>query len=169
MFITPILATRTVTKALLYGLVALALTSCAVKHSASVPNLQMITIERETIALHDFADQPILIVFWASNCRTCLEEVPEFVRLYSELHALKLAMFAVAMPYDRPDRVVELTQQLNINYPVVLDPLGEINQALGPIELTPTTILIDRQGKVRWQQQGRLNFTALEKEIRAML
>ncbi len=59
-----------------------------------------------------------------------------------------LSIVTVAMPYDRPDHVLHAVQTRSIELPVALDIQGEIVKALGPVNGTPTRVLIDRRGNI---------------------
>jgi len=113
--------------------------------------------------------QVVLVNFWATSCAVCVAEMPELVRLYLDLHGRGLEVVAVAMPYDRPDHVLDFVARRALPFPVALDPMGEAVRALGPVAGTPTTLLVDAQGLERRRWEGRPDFGRLRREIDGLL
>lgn len=114
------------------------------------------TITGETINLASLAGKPVLLTFWASDCASCLAEIPDLKQLYENYQAKGLIIIAIAMFYDPPDQVVAASKVYGLPYPVVLDPDGQLASAFGQVKLTPTHILIDRFGKQILHKLGGL-------------
>ncbi len=125
------------------------------------------TIHGETINMADLTGQAVLINFWASDCLPCLEEIPQLAALRRDLPTL--AIIAVAMPYDPPNRIIELANRENIPYAVALDPQAEINQAFGGVNLTPTWFLFDKNGRLIKKELGRLDWTQLRLTLQELV
>jgi thiol-disulfide isomerase/thioredoxin len=96
-------------------------------------------------SLGDFFDgRPMLVNLWASNCESCVTEMPL-------LEAARAANpdidFVGVATQDDPAQAAKLAKQTKITYPWALDPTGELYyEARGTA--MPTTILIDADGKV---------------------
>lgn len=123
----------------------------------------------ERLELASLEGQPVLLQFWATTCVTCVAEMPELTRLHQDLADDGLAMLGVAMPYDPPDQVRTMVTEKGLPYRIALDRSGAVTRAFGDVRLTPTSVLIDPQGRVVWQRVGLLDFEALRREIRDML
>ena len=52
---------------------------------------------------------------------------------------------------------------------VAIDPQGEVARQFGDISFTPTTFLIDRQGRIRDRKTGSEETESYERKIRAVL
>lgn len=115
------------------------------------------------------AGRVLLVNFWATSCAVCLEEMPELVSVYEAYRARGLELVAVAMPYDRPDRVLRYASSRALPFPVALDPMGRVVAAWGGIEATPTTWLVGRDGRVARHWVGRPDFARLRREVEALL
>lgn len=130
---------------------------------------QLTTSDGRTIDLAKLHGRPVLLSFWSTGCRSCLEEIPQLIELHRELGEDGLQLIGISMPHDRPDLVVELERRLAIPYPLVFDPIGELNRQFKTGRITPTHLLISPAGKVVLRQQGRLDFDRLRHSLRTML
>jgi peroxiredoxin len=89
-----------------------------------------------------------LVVFWASECGACREEAPKLQRLAARLKGRAIAVVAVnAM--DDPDAARRYVRRFKWTYPTAADPGGEVARRY-QITQTPTVLLIDRRGVVRY-------------------
>ena len=123
----------------------------------------------QKIDLSALQGHPVLVTFWATSCPGCIAEMPHLIKLYQELAPRGFKLIGVAMSYDRPDQVLEMQKQKNIPYPIVWDGVGKVSQAFGTVTLTPTSFLIDPQGKIVQQKIGELDINLLRARILTML
>jgi peroxiredoxin len=135
----------------------------------SAPDVTFKTIHGEQISLADLRGKPVFVNFWASSCGYCLEEMPHLAILYRELSVKGLQIIGVAMPYDKPSHVVHVSKQLNIPYPIAIDPYDKVAKAFGNVQFTPTSFLINAQGMVIEKTTGRSNLTKLRTQIIRLL
>ncbi len=133
------------------------------------PDTTFSTITGKRITLHDLHGKPVIVTFWATDCASCLKEIPHFVELYQQYHARGLEVIAVAMPYNPPNRVLELSNSLHLPYDVALDMQSENALAFGDVALTPTTFLIAPDGSIATQKIGMIDLDATKAQILAML
>lgn len=126
------------------------------------------TISGQTIQLDQLLGKPVIVTFWASDCPSCLEEIPQWISLHQEFAAQGLTIIAVAMAYDPPNKVVELAKQKNLPYAIALDPDGTLAQKFD-VELTPSSFLINPQGKVEVQKIGLIDLPQWQQKIRNWL
>lgn len=136
---------------------------------ATAPDIAVKTLDGRTLALADLRGRPLLVTFWATSCPSCLKEIPHLAALHTELNPAGLEILAIAMAYDPPNRVVELTRNRALPYTVALDLDGTAARAFGNVRLTPSTFLIDPQGHVIRQQIGLLDLTQWRKSLERML
>ncbi|QWF72033.1 TlpA family protein disulfide reductase [Methylomonas paludis] len=130
----------------------------------SAPALSFKTINGQSLSLNQFKGKPVLITFWASDCQSCLAEIPDLVTL----HQQGLTIIAVAMPYDPPNRVLAIATEKQLPYPIALDPNAEINTGFGGIPYTPTSFLINPQGQIIHHHTGKLELPAVQALLRDM-
>jgi peroxiredoxin len=135
----------------------------------TAPTLTFKTITNKTINLQQLQGQPVLVTFWASNCPSCLKEISHFKDLYQNYHHRGLEIIAIAMHYDRPNYVVQASKIHQIPYDIVLDLRQKFALAFGDVSLTPTTILINPQGKIEQQITGTFDLADMQTHIESLL
>ena len=97
----------------------------------------------------------VLLNVWATWCGPCRYEIPELQKLHDEFSARGFKVVGVSVDEGDPAEVKQFAADQKMNYPVVLDPEGRIANLLQTMVL-PTTVLIDRDGKIVWRQVGAL-------------
>lgn len=132
------------------------------------PNVSFKTITNKTIHSKDLQGKVVLITFWASNCPSCLKEIPDFKRLYQDYHQSGLEIIAIAMYYDRPNYVVDTSKAYEIPYDIVLDLDMNLATAFGDVSLTPTTFLLNPKGEIIFQTTGTFDLQAMQKRIESI-
>lgn len=162
-------------KEILIGLFAILIISSiaylwlAPSGAQQAPNITLQMLDGKKLSLSSLKGKPVLITFWATSCPGCIKEIPHLIELYHELHPKGLEIIGIAMPYDRPDYVMEMVKQKKVPYRIAFDLKGEAVQAFGKVSLTPTTFLIDDKGKIIKKKIGEMNMTVWKKRIISIL
>ena len=133
------------------------------------PDITLQLIDGKKLQLSNLKGKPVLITFWATSCPGCIKEMPHLIELYHELHSKGLEIIGIAMPYDRPDYVMEMVKRKKVSYPIAFDLKGEAVRAFGNVSLTPTTFLIDDKGKIIKKKIGEMKMDVWEKRIISIL
>jgi len=126
-----------------------------------VPEIAVTSITGEAIKLYQVKNNFTIINFWATDCPGCIKEMPGLVDTYNQFRGQGLEIIAISMSYDPPNQVLNFTQKNKIPFPFVLDVNGQIAQSFENIRLTPTSILIDKNGKIIDKVIGELDFNKL--------
>lgn len=111
----------------------------------------------------------LLVNFWATSCTTCVAEMPQIVATHQKFKARGYDTVAVAMSYDPPAYVARFAQSRALPFGVAIDNTGEVAKAFGDVKMTPTTFLIDKQGRIVKRYLGAPDFAALDKLIGELL
>ena len=135
----------------------------------SVKNLNLITISGEKITSQQLLGKITLINFWATDCPGCINEMPGLIETYNQYKDQGLEVIAVAMYYDPPSRVISFTKNNNLPFPVVLDANKEIISKFNNVKLTPTSIILDKNGNVINTIIGEINFNDFNKNLVKLL
>jgi thiol-disulfide isomerase/thioredoxin len=126
------------------------------------PNAVLTTLKGDRLAIAELKGKPVLITFWATDCPSCIEEIPDLIALHQQFNGNGLQIIAVAMPYDPPSRVQTLVKERRLPYAVALDIDSGLIRAFGDVQLTPTTFLIDRQGVIIMHKVGAFDLVFLK-------
>ena len=140
---------------------------CAGKDSA--PDSRFVLLDGTTTTTKDLQGKVMLVNFWATTCVTCVKEMPDLVATHNKYQAKGFETVAVAMAYDRPDWVLHFAQTRQLPFKVAMDNTGEVATAWGDVKLTPTTYLVDRQGRIVKRYVGEPDFGALHQLIEKLL
>ena len=143
---------------------ALAVGGYAVLNKRDVaPPVTFLSIKGDKISPDDLRGKVVMVNFWATSCTTCVGEMPKMVDTYNKFKGQGLEFVAVAMSYDRPDYVVNYTETRHLPFKVALDSDGSAAKAYGNVNMTPTTFVIGKDGKILKRYLGEPDFPALQK------
>jgi thiol-disulfide isomerase/thioredoxin len=135
---------------------------------AAPSDLTVQTTGGETLAIGPEDGSVQIINFWATWCAPCLEEIPDLNKLHEELGPDGLQIIGVAKDQGRSE-VVPFAERRNIEYPVVADSTGTVGDALGPVYVLPTSLIITPDDTVRYKIPGIFPSDALRDRLKTML
>ena len=127
------------------------------------PNLSFTTIEGKQISMASLKGKMVIVNFWATYCPGCIEEMPDLVSAYKQFHEKGLEIIAVSIADDPPNQVLNFSRKNALPFPIVHDSDTKISQAFDNVSLTPTSFIIDQQGRVIGKTIGKLDFVSLNK------
>ncbi|MGQ0442009.1 MAG: TlpA family protein disulfide reductase [Methylophilaceae bacterium] len=130
-------------------------------NNRSAPNITYITLQGNKISMSELKGKVVLINFWATNCSSCVNEMPDLVNTYHTYKAKGFEVIAVAMPYDPPAQVLNFASQKELPFPVMHDGFSEVVNSFGGVNVTPTAYIFDKQGKRLQRTTGALDFDKL--------
>ena len=113
--------------------------------------------------LSKFKGGPVLVNLWASWCAPCIKELPTLQEL-EQSHNVDGSLGVIAVSQDMaPQGSVEafLVERDLGRFAAFHDADMKLTDALG-IQIMPTTILYDSQGKEIWRYVGDLDWTGEE-------
>jgi peroxiredoxin len=114
------------------------------------PDIVMADSTGKARRLSDLRGKVVLIDFWASWCRPCRMENPNVVRLYGKYHDKGFEIFSVSLDKDY-NSWVKAIETDNLSWPNHVSDLKYWSSAAGRlygISSIPSTVLVDREGKV---------------------
>jgi len=113
--------------------------------------------------------RPVLVTFWATDCPACVREMPSLTQLYKDYADRGLEIIGVATAWSRPDQVYSIARAERLPYRIGLDLDGSAAAAFGDIEWTPTSFLIDPDGRIRYRKVGKLDIGKVRRLVASML
>lgn len=135
------------------------------KHPTPAPDATFTSITGQTLSLNQLRGKPVLVTFWATDCPSCIEEIPHLIELYQRYTERGLTIIAVTMPYDPPNHVLAMAKHKQLPYFVAMDPAGTLTEAFGNVLVTPTTFLIDRNGNICIHKVGAFDPDSLRQQL----
>lgn len=155
---------------ILFIIVALAVVGyLSVSKKEAIPEVTFVNLQGQKITSQDLRGKVVMINFWATSCTTCVKEMPEMVETFNKYNAQGLEFIAVAMAYDPPNYVLNFVETRKLPFTVALDTQGELAKSFGNIQLTPTTLVIDKNGHVIKKYVGEPDFAALHQLLEKAL
>lgn len=164
-FLNPI--RRTLINLGLAASAALMLTACGNRDVA--PESTFVLLDGSKTTTSQLKGKVTLVNFWATSCVSCVKEMPALIDTHNKFQARGYETVAVAMSYDEPRFVVNFAQSRQLPFKVAIDNTGEIAQSWGDVKLTPTTYLLDKQGKIVKRFVGEPDMGALHQLIEQLL
>lgn len=137
--------------------------------NSRVPALRMALIDGRVEDSAHWRGKVVLVNFWATSCSVCVHEMPALSALFDRRRGPDFEMVAVAMAYDAPARVRHFATARALPFKVALDARGEIATGFGDVALTPTTLLVDRAGRIVERISGPPDLKRLEERIQALI
>ncbi len=121
---------------------------------APAPAYAAATMDGAPVTLASLRGQAVLLNVWATWCGPCREEIPYLSALHhaEEARGLKIIGVSIDTRSDR-EKVADLVSQLGMPYDIWLDPDDRIT-GLFRASGVPATVLIDRDGVLRWRRLG---------------
>ncbi len=133
------------------------------------PEARFQTLAGDEVLLSDLRGSPVIVYFWATDCVTCIRELPDLVAMYEDLADRGLELIAVAMSHDDPNDVRRVQQERDLPFRVVVDEGGGLARTFDQIRVTPTKLLVDPEGRMRMRHIGSTDHSQLRERIVPML
>ncbi len=104
------------------------------------------------VALSDLKGQVVLVNFWATWCGPCRKEMPLLEQIHKKYGPLGFVMLGVNVEEDT--RLMDtFLKDVPVSFPILLDPANGVSK-LYSVSAMPSTVIIDRKGRVRFIHQG---------------
>jgi thiol-disulfide isomerase/thioredoxin len=94
----------------------------------------------------------VLINFWASWCGPCRQEMPILNDLYLKYRDQGFTLLGIYVEKNQ-SKAANMIRELRVVYPILFDAQGKVSK-LYDVDDMPTTILVDRDGKMRYSHGG---------------
>ncbi len=117
------------------------------KDRKDAPEFALKDSNGQTVHLTDYKGKVVLLDFWATWCGPCKVEIPWFIEFEQQFKDRGFAVLGVSMDEDGWDAVKPYIEDHKINYRVMLGN-EQVSDIYGGLDSLPTTLLIDRQGKI---------------------
>lgn len=141
----------------------------AIAPSSSAPDFTLHTMNGPNMRLHEQRGKVVMINFWATWCGPCRQEMPHLDRLYDKYKSSGFVLMGINVDDDTRNAAA-VAAKLGIRFPVLLDTDKQVSR-LYDLSTMPSTVLVDRDGKVRYVHRGYLSGyeDTYDKQVRELL
>ena len=140
-------------------------------------------LKGKTYSMKDFSGQILILNFWATWCPPCLEEVIKLNELCERYKNKGIQVVGITLDQDSLDLVSPFVEKNKITYLILKgnqktlsDLSAGLNQMAYDVESVPndfrgipTTLLFDKQGKIRKKFDGSFDSEQLEEMLQSLL
>ncbi len=102
--------------------------------------------------LAEHRGEVLFINFWASWCGPCRQEMPILDELHSRYRSAGFNVIGITIDED-PRKADAMLEKIPVTFPVLYDAESSVSE-LFDVDAMPTSILVDRKGKVRYLHRG---------------
>ena len=121
--------------------------------------LELTDIENKPLAMYEYQKEPLVVHFWATWCPTCKLEASNIEAL-SEKHNV----ISIAVNSGSNEKIQNFMNEHGLSYRVINDENGALAKRFG-IEAYPTTLIYDKEGKLRFSEVGYSTTLGLKARI----
>jgi peroxiredoxin len=134
---------------------------------APAPAFRLPDVAGREVSLADFRGQVVLLNFWALWCEPCKAEMPDFQAALDRFGSEGLAVVSVDLG-DSPEKVAEFMQQQRYGFEALVDRSLKTSRTYDT-RILPLSLLLDRDGIVRYQRVTPFEAGQLEAHVEVLL
>ncbi|MDX6712523.1 MAG: cytochrome c-type biosis protein [Blastocatellia bacterium] len=132
-----------------------------------LPDATLKDLKGETVKLSDLRGHVVVLNFWATWCVPCRAEIPELNAMQKEMESRGLSVVGVSFDATAKE-ITEFQKDIKQDYTLLLAD-ENLKSTLGVGASFPTTIIVDRDGKIRKRIIGARDRSRFEAEIKPLL
>ncbi len=118
----------------------------------AAPDFALKSSTGENMRLSEYRGDVVMVNFWATWCGPCRQEMPLLDELYQRYSRVGFNLLGVNID-DDSRRAMQMIEELGVNFPVLFDATKQVSE-LYDVDAMPVTVIIDREGTVRYVHQG---------------
>lgn len=118
----------------------------------AAPDFALKSSTGENLRLSEYRGDVVMVNFWATWCGPCRQEMPLLDQLYARYERVGFTLLGVNID-DNSSKAMNMVQELGVSFPVLFDSRKEVSK-LYQVDTMPATVLIDREGTVRYIHHG---------------
>ncbi len=135
------------------------------------PDFTLTDITGKQHKLSDYRGKDVMLIFWATWCGPCIQEMPHLIELRKTTDEDKLAILAISYITTRPPNTTEMVKSVverqKINYTVISVDGSEVSAPYNQIRGIPCSFFIDPEGKIKLATLGVLSLDTMKAVLQA--
>ena len=127
------------------------------------PAVSGTTLTGTHLSLSSYRGAVVVLNFWGSWCAPCRAEAPALGTLARQLSGVGVRFVGIDIR-DEPDAALAFMSSFRIGYPSISDPNDEIAllfRTTVPPSAIPSTVVIDRSGRIAARIVGGVSYSGL--------
>ncbi len=118
------------------------------------PDFTLKSRSGENTKLSELRGEVVMVNFWASWCAPCRQEMPLLEELHERYADLGFTLLGVNVEEDS-SAALDMLKEIPVTFPVLFDTRNTVSKLYNVIAM-PTTVILDRDGTVRFVHKGYL-------------
>ena len=138
--------------AVIVAALTLSLPTLAGSPSGPAPAFTLASRAGQAVSLAQYKGQVVMLNFWASWCGPCRQEMPLLESIYKKYNKMGFTMIGVNVEPDS-NAANEWLKATPVSFPILYDRDSKVSK-LYDVSGMPSTVIIDRSGKLRVLHRG---------------
>jgi len=140
---------------------------------ASAPDLSGATIDGKQLDVAAYKGKVVVLNVWGSWCAPCRAEAAGFEKVYQDVKGDGVQFVGINTRDTKTSNALAFEKEQGVTYPSLYDPTGKLmlrfeKGTLNP-QAIPSTLVIDREGKIAARSLAALSEDKLRKMITPVL
>lgn len=132
---------------------AFASTSVAIEKGQAAPNFRLPLLDsKKKVSLKQYRGKVVYVDFWASWCGPCRQSLPLLTKLRTEMKKQPFEVLAINLD-EETAAAKGFLREYPVNYPVLLDPEGQVASQY-QLPGMPTSFILDKRGRIQHVHVG---------------
>ena len=131
---------------------SVALPALAGPTGAPAPSFTLAARGGQNVSLTQYKGQVVMLNFWASWCGPCRQEMPLLESIYRKYNKMGFTLIGVNVEPDS-NAANEWLKATPVSFPILYDRDSKVSK-LYDVAGMPSTVIIDRSGKLRVLHRG---------------
>lgn len=136
----------------LLAVVSVALPALADPTGQPAPQFTLGARSGHDVSLAQYKGNVVMLNFWASWCGPCRQEMPLLENIYQKYNKLGFVLLGVNVEPDS-NAANDWLKATPVSFPILYDKESKVSR-LYDVEGMPSTVIIDRTGRVRVLHRG---------------
>ena len=136
--------------------------------SDQAPSFSLPSDIGDSVKSRDYSGKAMLVVFWATWCPPCVQEIPTLMALQRDLGPRGFSVIGISLDEDAAAVLPKARARYQFNYPVAIGDV-DVVAAFGNFSSLPTAFLVDKEGKLRARYVGGRDYAELKEDIELAL